>query len=368
MAKSLFVIITRMHAIKGAAGEMGDEYVAIWLRDAEEEFAYFMRPTCDVLIVHGHRNKYTPGNYKKDAANQIRQAIEDSALRLDQYDRLYVLYHATDTVTLSPEDMALAFGGRSVNLTKYSSMPTASKAGPWVKGALEQLGFPEDLIREVIGSRLVTPGIDGEQTPSSTAGARREAFSHLKHQIGHLFLPLSIDLQGMELVEGAERLAYAEEILKDRRGKQPLKQRFANLRFLVAKVDDGNGKTLSVESLVGGFSVWDWISAAGQEGTEAGRNLLALAGITLAQGRPAVDQKSGVLSYFSTLDAVAVAENLMPAMTASFRISLWENGQTTEARLGFDKWLNELDNSLDELRGILIRLGEESGEVIHKAG
>jgi hypothetical protein len=370
MAKPLIVIITRMHAVKDALkGISSDEYVAIWLRDAEEEFAYFMLPTCGVLIVHGHRMRYKLVSYKKDANNQIQEAIKDSALRLDQYDELYVLYHATDNVSLSPEDVAPAFGGRTVKAAKYSSLPTESKMGPWVKGALKQLGFTDDLIGEVESCRSSSPEEIRKRAHSVLPVASGKAFSHLKHQIGHLFLSLSIDIQGMESVEGAERLAYAKEILKERSdNRYSFKQRLSNLRFLVAKVDDGNEKTLSGDALPDNASVWDWLVAFDLDGSETSKNLLVLSGLALSENGPVTDQNNGLVFYFNSLDRATVAEALMPAMKSSFKMYLWNNGQSKEEELGLEKWLEKLDSVLDELRSTFIKLGEERQEVAQNAG
>jgi len=67
-------------------------------------------------------------------------------------------------------------------------------------------------------------------------------FSLLKHRIAHLFLPLDIDLQGINEVEDAKKIEYLKEILNEKKGKPHYyRQKLADLWYSVTG-EDFDGK------------------------------------------------------------------------------------------------------------------------------
>jgi hypothetical protein len=356
-----------MHAYKGTPGiAEGDEYVSVWLQDKDEEYATFRSDVCDLLLLHGYKEKYETANDEVQAvADQIQQAIESANVKLDAYgdEDLYVLYHGPRAFILTSDDLAPAFGRRAIKVARYSSVPDrdASILGPWVDHALKQLEFSQAVIDRVQSFRSTAAGGGDQPRPSGTLSARREAFSHLKHHITQLFLPLSIDIQGMESVEGLERLAYAADIIKERAMHKSLIQRFSQLRILIAKVHDTAGKTLSTEAP--NFSVWDWLTTFGVEG-DATISLLTLSGLVLKAGRPAVDSQSQVANYFAAIDGTDQAADLWPAMTQPFQLTLRNNGQSQRENLTFAEWLNRLDSVLDKLRTALLEVPEDDRDSV----
>lgn len=370
MAKHLFVIITRMHVANERKGTIEDEYTYEWRRDVNEEHSYFMRETCDVLLIHGYFEKYKKKDRRKEiVAAEIADAIQHYDLKLDEYDqqKLFVLYHGMAGFKLQDTDLASVFGERRVTVAKYSSVPSpdVGKLGPLVKGALKQLEVPKEIIDDVESYK----SNEGAVTRSGpTVGSRniREEFSNLKHQIGQLFLALSIDLQTIESVDGVAQLTYAKEILDERAEQDSLVQSFSELRFLVARVEDGQGKACagSAEST----SIWEWLGHHGLQESKPAEDLLVLSGIVLNDGHPAVDDQSNVSKYFAKLDAVSQPRPLVHAMMATIQIVLRDNNQSTTEDITFHTWLNKLDSVLDELRTIVLERAAEQQEAVQTVG
>ncbi len=104
--------------------------------------------------------------------------------------------------------------------------------------ALESL---ERMIRWLCRQKLQNNELPGEWGTGKRVGQpeRMRAFSLLKHRIAHLWLPLDIDIQGINKCwnDGKKNVAqeYLKEVLKDKNGNSAYyRQKLAKLQYIVA--------------------------------------------------------------------------------------------------------------------------------------
>jgi hypothetical protein len=177
-----------MYATKGSRD---DEFVTEWMQPAEEEHAFFSFTRSDVLLLHGYREKYSQGDPHQRVYQDVETAKNSRQVDLQNYSKVFILYHPWTTLTLSQQDF------KSLNpcaVKEYSSTTDG------LIGAIESLRLPEEVATEI---KFFFPR------------QRIARLSRLKHRIAHLFLPIDIDLQG--LIETGFRQDYWNEVVESYR-------------------------------------------------------------------------------------------------------------------------------------------------------
>jgi len=175
--------------------------------------------------------------------------------------------------------------------------------------------------------------------------------SFLIHRIMHLFLPLDIDLLGIEEVEESKKVEYLKEVINGK-SENYYKRKLLDLTTFVAKIDKVNSITANVDKKSIGKSIKEIIEESNKQDME--ENLFTLCAIN--ESGNAIDQKSPIYEFMNLLDAKIGKKNSGNGLNTTDVNEILEFFKTAKKDKKFEKinsfhdWYCEVFRCLDSLR------------------
>jgi len=175
------------------------------------------------------------------------------------------------------------------------------------------------------------------------------------HRLMHLFLPLDIDLMGIEEVGESEKVEYLKEVLDDK-PENYYKRKLLDLTTFVAKIDEVNSITANVDKKSIGKSIKEIIEESNievQDKQDMEKNLFALCAIN--ESGNAIDRKSPIYEFMNLLDAKIGKKNSgngLNTTDVSEILEFFKNSKEEKfAEINsFHDWYCEVFRCLDSLK------------------
>lgn len=265
----LLIIITRIDAKEGADN---DEFTKDWRQDPAVESVRLPENSMNgwtLLLIHGYSSKYAPrrqtaetrfGNIIED----VRKQLADQGIDKSLYSHIYVFCHAPEsTLKLTTESFKEIIDVKAVR--NYSTE----------NPSLSLLTAINDLVPDKKFFNELTPFLPRY---------KQSVLNSLRHELNRIFMPLSIDLQGLQ--ETRFDNTYWREIVEAYTASDEAKPLSKARRIMYGQEENGQTIKGLVNQLgISGSTAWGAIKA-------------------LLPEADALSEDASVLSYFENQECL----------------------------------------------------------------